>query len=121
MLKEGTKSKRIRLVDGDHVPRRVRLTSGRADNKVGTTRFQWVNGLAKAWRAGCEDYYNEKFTMIDKNGHEYIATHRDPLKVAWSHREHIMARGFVVRCLGDWNVYQRERAIAPGRELARGP
>ncbi|NQU12146.1 hypothetical protein HQ590_15235 [bacterium] len=37
----------------DHVPRRVRLTSGRASNKVGTTRFQWVNGLAKVWRTGC--------------------------------------------------------------------
>jgi hypothetical protein len=38
----------------DHVPRRVRLTSGRADNKVGTTRFQWLNGYSKAWRVGCE-------------------------------------------------------------------
>ena len=37
----------------DHVPHRVRLTSGRADNKVGTTRFQWVGGLARVWRTGC--------------------------------------------------------------------
>jgi hypothetical protein len=36
-----------------HVPRRVRLTSGRASNKVGTTRFQWVGGLARVWRTGC--------------------------------------------------------------------
>ena len=66
MLNEGTKSKRIRLADGDHVPRRVRLTSGRASNKVSTTRFQWVNGLAKAWRAGCESYYNENFTVTKR-------------------------------------------------------
>lgn len=38
----------------DHVLRRVRLTGRRADNKVGTTRFQWVNGLSKAWRVGCD-------------------------------------------------------------------
>ena len=37
----------------DHVPRRVRLTSGRASNKVGTTRFQWAGGLARVWRTGC--------------------------------------------------------------------
>jgi len=38
----------------DHVPRRVRLTSGRASNKVGTTRFQWLNGFSRAWRVGCD-------------------------------------------------------------------
>ena len=38
----------------DHAPRRVRLTSGRTDNKVGTTRFQWLNGWSKAWRIGSE-------------------------------------------------------------------
>jgi hypothetical protein len=36
-----------------HVPIRVRLTSGRADNKVGTTRFNWVGSLARVWRTGC--------------------------------------------------------------------
>jgi hypothetical protein len=66
---------------------------------------------------GCEDYYNEKFTMIDKMGREYIATHRDPLKVAWSHRDHIMRRGFAVLGLGDWDAYLRERALARGRGL----
>jgi len=37
----------------DHVPLRVRLVSGRADNRVGSTRFGWVGGLARVWRAGC--------------------------------------------------------------------
>ena len=82
----------------DHVPRRVRLTSGRADNKVGTTRFQWVNGLGKAWRAGCEDFLR--------------ATKISPLTVAWSHRDHIMRRGLAVLGLGDWDAYLRERARA---------
>jgi hypothetical protein len=81
----------------DHVPGRVRLTSGRGDNKVGTTRFQWVNGLAKAWRLGCEDFLN--------------ANGVNPLTVAWSHRDHIMRRG--CRLLGlDWDEILRERAIA---------
>lgn len=38
----------------DHVPVRVRLTSGKTSNKVGTTRFQWVGGLSRVWRWGCE-------------------------------------------------------------------
>jgi hypothetical protein len=37
----------------DHVPLRVRLVSGRADNRVGSTRFGWVGGLARIWRRGC--------------------------------------------------------------------
>ena len=36
-----------------HVPSRVRLTSGCVTNKIGTTRFHWVRGLARIWRAGC--------------------------------------------------------------------
>lgn len=103
----------------EHVPNRVRLTSGRASNKVGTTRFQWVKGLGRAWRAGCQSYYDEEFRMINKHGREYIV-HRDPMKVAWSHRDHIMRRGFAALGLGDWDAYMRERALARGRELARG-
>lgn len=87
----------------EHIPRRGRLTSGRAENKVGTTRFQWVNGLAKAWRAGCEDFLK--------------ATKVNPLTVAWLHRDHIMPRGFAVLGLGDWDGYLRERALARAREL----
>jgi len=40
----------------EHVPRRIRLTSGRTANKVGTTRFAWVGGLARIWREGCDAY-----------------------------------------------------------------
>jgi len=37
-----------------HVPVRVRLASGQQQNSVGTTRFSWVDGLARAWRVGAE-------------------------------------------------------------------
>jgi hypothetical protein len=49
---------------------------GWASNKVGTTRFQWVNGLAEAAHLGCEDSLN--------------ATKINPLTVAWSHRDQIL-------------------------------
>lgn len=40
----------------EHVPRRVRLTSGKCSNRVGTTKFSWRGGLARVWRQGCEAY-----------------------------------------------------------------
>ena len=37
------------------VPSRVRLTSGRARNRGGNTRFMWASGWAeRAWRLGCK-------------------------------------------------------------------
>jgi hypothetical protein len=62
----------------DHVPRRVRLTSGRASNKVGTTRFQWLNGFSRAWRVGC-DLFVSVFSRVP----------------TWSDRETVMLYGCI--------------------------
>lgn len=88
-----------------HVPRRVKLTLSQRVNYVGTVRFGWVRGkLARAWRAGCADFL--------------VATGVNPMTVAWSHREHIMRRGFAVLGFGDWNQFCRERALARAAALA---
>jgi hypothetical protein len=54
----------------DHVPRRIRLTSGRSSNKVGTVRFQWVGGLARVWRLGCSS-----LSAAAERSHELYGAH----------------------------------------------
>lgn len=38
----------------EHVPMRVRLAAGTKPTAVGTVKFSWVHGVARAWRYGCE-------------------------------------------------------------------
>lgn len=37
-----------------HVPFRVRLVSAKRGLMAGSVRFSWVEGMAKAWRVGCD-------------------------------------------------------------------
>jgi hypothetical protein len=83
----------------NHVPRRVRLASGRASNKVGTTRPQCSNGLAKAWRVGCEGFLH--------------ATKINPPTIAWPHRDHILLEHDHVLC-GCGSIRRRVRLVRLG-------
>jgi hypothetical protein len=71
---------------------RVRLVTGTRSCFAGTTKFGWREGLAKAWRAGCDEFLKE--------------TKCNPMKYAWSHRDHIMTRGCRVLGLGEWKDIQ---------------